>query len=126
MPCALPSLFRWKCQQSLATIRPMPRSKLFAYAQLMRLPNIFTAMADPLAGWFVVGGGAPAWHVLLLVGASACLYTSGIVFNDYFDYELDRLERPERPLPSGAISRAMAGGLGTALMASGLALAAAV
>ena len=104
----------------------MPRSKLFAYAQLMRLPNIFTAMADPLAGWFVVGGGAPAWHVLLLVGASACLYTSGIVFNDYFDYELDRLERPERPLPSGAISRPMAAWFGAALMACGLALAAVV
>jgi 4-hydroxybenzoate polyprenyltransferase len=102
------------------------RSKLFAYAQLLRLPNAFTAMADPLAGWLVVGGGAPAWLVLPLVGASACLYTSGIVFNDFFDYDLDCLERPERPLPSGAIPRATAAGLGTALMAAGLALAAVV
>ena len=53
---------------------------LRAYAQLLRLPNVFTAVADPLAGWFFVGGGAPAWNVSLLVAASACLYTAGIVF----------------------------------------------
>jgi 4-hydroxybenzoate polyprenyltransferase len=99
------------------------RPKLVAYAQLMRLPNVFTAVADPLAGWFVVGGGDPSWHLALLAGAGGCLYTSGIVFNDYFDYELDCLERPERPLPSGAISRTTAAGLGAALMAVGLAFA---
>jgi len=104
----------------------MPRSKLLAYAQLMRLPNVFTAVADPLAGWFVVGGGAPAWHVVALAGAGGCLYTSGIVLNDYFDYELDRRERPERPLPSGAISRRTAAWLGVLLMAGGLGSAAAV
>src|ERR1041385_6358805 len=97
----------------------MPRSKFLAYAQLMRLPNVFTAVADPLARWFVVGGGLPAWHVIALVGASAGLYTSGIVYNDYFDYELDCRERPERPLPSGAITRGRAAGLGAALMAAG-------
>jgi 4-hydroxybenzoate polyprenyltransferase len=104
----------------------MPRSKLFAYAQLMRLPNFFTAMADPLAGWFVVGGGLPAWHVVALTLAGGCLYTSGVVFNDYFDYDLDCVERPERPLPSGAISRSTAVRLAVALMIVGLALAAAV
>jgi len=104
----------------------MPRSKLLSYAQLVRLPNAFTAMADPLAGWFVVGGGLPAWNVVALALAGGCLYTSGVVFNDYFDYDLDCLERPERPLPSGAISRPTAVGLGTALMAVGLALAAAI
>jgi 4-hydroxybenzoate polyprenyltransferase len=58
-------------------------------------------MADPLAGWFAVGGGARAWNLPLLAMASACFYTSGIVFNDCFDYDLDCVERPERPLPSG-------------------------
>lgn len=106
---------------------PESPSKLLAYARLMRLPNVFTAMADPLAGWFVVGGGGdPAWQLLPLVGASACLYTSGIVFNDCFDYELDRRERPERPLPSGAVSRASAWILAAALMLAGLALTATV
>lgn len=104
----------------------MPRSKLLAYAQLTRLPNVFTAMADPLAGWFVVGGGVPVWNLVALALAGGCLYTSGIVFNDYFDYELDCRERPERPLPSGAISRPTALGLGATLMIIGLVLATAV
>lgn len=98
-------------------------TKATAYARLLRLPNVFTAAADPLAGWFVVGGGSPAWHVAALAGAGACLYTSGIVFNDLFDYRLDCRERPERPLPSGAISRRAASLLASALMIGGLALA---
>lgn len=105
---------------------PMPavRSKLLACAQLMRLPNAFTAVADPLAGWFVVGGAERSWQLALLAGASACLYTSGVVFNDCFDYELDCRERPERPLPNGAISRPAGWTIAVSLMIAGLVLAA--
>jgi 4-hydroxybenzoate polyprenyltransferase len=99
-------------------------SRFLAYAQLLRLPNAVIAMADPLAGWFAVGGGVPAWQLPLLVGASACFYTSGVVFNDCFDYQLDCIEHPERPLPSGRVSRKVAWRLGTALMIVALALAA--
>jgi len=98
-------------------------SKLLAYGRLLRLPTVFTAIADPLAGWFLVGGGSPAWPLALLAGTSACLYTAGIVFNDCFDYRLDCREHPERPLPSGAISLRAAATLGAALMLVGLGLA---
>ena len=33
------------------------------------------------------------------------IYAAGIVLNDVFDYEIDRVERPGRPLPSGRVSR---------------------
>jgi 4-hydroxybenzoate polyprenyltransferase len=33
------------------------------------------------------------------------LYISGIVFNDFFDIEIDRKERPFRPLPSNEITK---------------------
>jgi len=36
--------------------------------------------------------------------SSALLYISGIVFNDYFDIEIDRKERPLRPLVTGIIT----------------------
>ncbi len=101
-----------------------PRTRLLAYAQLMRLPNLFTAAADPLAGWLVVGGGSPSWHLLLLVGTSVCLYTAGMIYNDWFDLAVDRVERPQRPLPSGAIRPRRAAVLATVLMISGLGLAA--
>jgi 4-hydroxybenzoate polyprenyltransferase len=94
-----------------------------AVARLLRLPNVFTAIADPLAGWFLIGGGSPAWQLALLASASACLYTAGVVFNDCFDYRLDGRERPERPLPRGDISLRAAGALGATLMTAGLGLA---
>ena len=45
------------------------------------------------------------------------------MFNDYSDYDLDCRERPERPLPSGTVSRRTALGLAVVLMIVGLALA---
>lgn len=97
----------------------MPRAKLLAFAQLLRLPNLFTAVADPLAGWLLTGSQGT---LLSPVGASACLYTAGIVLNDCFDYRLDCRERPERPLPSGEISARVAWTLGVVLFLAGLAL----
>lgn len=101
-----------------------PGSKLLAYARLIRLPNLFTAVADPLAGWFAVGGGEPATQLAALLGVSGCFYTAGIVLNDCFDIELDRQERPNRPLPSGAISLPAARALGLALIVAGFGFAA--
>lgn len=78
-----------------------------------------TAVADVLAGYAVAGRGngrALPW----LLGATACLYAGGVVLNDYFDRELDALERPERPLPSGRATPAGAATLGAALLAGGV------
>src|SRR5205807_1359304 len=57
---------------------------------------------------------------LWLFAASACLYSAGMVWNDYFDVEQDRRERPFRPLPSGRISSAAAASCGTVLMVLGV------
>src|SRR5579871_527432 len=99
------------------------RSQLLAYTRLLRLPIAFIAMADPLAGWFAIGGGVPARNVLLLAIACACLFSSGAVFNDLFDYDLDCVEHPDRPLPSGVVSRQAARVLAVALMIAGFAFA---
>ena len=48
--------------------------------------------------------------------SSALLYISGIVFNDYFDIEVDRKERPLRPLVSGIITRKKAFTIAVAAM----------
>src|SRR5690606_25750916 len=55
--------------------------------------------------------------------SSMLLYTGGIVFNDVFDASLDKIERPERPIPSGRITRFSAGILGTLAFALGCFLA---
>ncbi len=86
-------------------------SDLRAYAQLVRLSNLPTALADICLG--VVAANALPEHGLafvLLLLASACLYSAGMVWNDYFDREQDRRERPFRPL---AIRPRRAGASGT-------------
>ncbi|MBX6315596.1 MAG: UbiA family prenyltransferase [Isosphaeraceae bacterium] len=95
------------------------------YLQLVRLPNVFTAAADSLAGWLLVMGSfedPQRWGPLVLT--SILVYAAGIALNDLFDYDLDRAERPFRPLPSGRVSRRFAAGLGVVLLGLGLALAA--
>jgi len=97
----------------------MPRAKSLAVVQLLRLPNLFTAVADPLAGWYLTG--CQGW-LLLPVGASAFLYTAGIVLNDCVDYRRDCRDRPERPLPRGDFPVPVAWALGVVLLLAGLAL----
>jgi len=93
------------------------------WARLLRLPNHATAAADVLAGWLVVSGvrelGWPPTAVGLAIGAGLSLYAAGMVLNDVCDVELDRRERPGRPLPSGRIPLATAAMVGQGLLALG-------
>src|SRR5262245_26743702 len=94
------------------------------YAQLVRLPNLPTAVADVAMAALATRTLPERWPAfLLLVGASCCLYMAGMVWNDFFDVAQDRRERPERPIPSGRISRRAAGLLGAVLLAAGVGLA---
>jgi hypothetical protein len=96
------------------------------YLQLVRLPNLFTAAADPLAGWLLVRGSlAEPGHWLPLVAASVLIYAGGIVLNDVFDHEIDLRERPSRPLPSGQVPWALAATFATIALILGLGMAAA-
>jgi 4-hydroxybenzoate polyprenyltransferase len=99
--------------------------RLLPYAQLLRIPNVFTAFADILLGTLAAGTllARPFDSVLLML-ASGCLYCGGMVWNDYFDFAEDKRDRPFRPLPSGKISRRTALQLGVALLSAGVVLTA--
>ncbi len=81
--------------------------KLTAWLRLVRLPNLLTVPGDPLAGYFLAATcccqDLPAAAVFA-VAASLLLYAFGLISNDLFDLREDRLERPDRPLPSGRIN----------------------
>jgi len=94
----------------------------YAYLQLTRPANVATALADVLAGYAIAGFGHRRMLLWLLV-STACLYAGGVVLNDFFDRALDRVERPERPIPSGQVSAAAAGSLGAVLLLAGIAAA---
>ncbi len=80
------------------------------YLQLARPANIITAIADIIAGIAIATFSFPSlvikpFEVFLLSVSTIGLYGGGIVFNDIFDLELDKIERPERILPTGKISK---------------------
>lgn len=93
--------------------------------ELCRPPNVFTAVADAAAGLVLVRG-SNAWLPdpgLWCLAASACLYLGGMALNDYFDREIDAVERPERPIPSGTVPPLAAAALGGGLLAAGITFA---
>lgn len=100
-----------------------PRAR--AYLELVRLPNLFTAVGDIVAGYLIVSRGVDvSWRdLVILMLASVCLYTGGVVLNDYFDRDVDAVERPERPIPSGRIHARDALKLGVRLLGLGCVLA---
>lgn len=98
---------------------------LGAWSQLLRLPNLFTAVADVGAGMSLASPPLPGLlPVVALLAASTSLYAGGIVLNDVFDVEVDRRERPRRPLPSSRIVVSKARRVGVTLLVAGIALAA--
>jgi len=81
------------------------KQKIFAYLQLMRFPNLFTSIADVLAGYLIVKGlkiSIP--ELLALCISTAFIYGGGCILNDVRDRERDSVERPQRPIPSGRVS----------------------
>ena len=93
-----------------------------AYLELLRPANVVTALGDVLAGFAIAGLRHPERLPWLLLG-SCCLYAGGVVLNDVFDRDLDRIERPERPIPSGRVSARSAATLGGGLLVGGVAAA---
>ncbi|WP_328563720.1 SCO3242 family prenyltransferase [Streptomyces coelicoflavus] len=94
-----------------------------AWAELLRLPALFTVPGDALAG-AAAAGARPGPRTLLAIGSSLCLYEAGMALNDWADRAEDAVERPHRPLPSGRIRPAAALTAAGALTGAGLVLAA--
>ncbi|MFF2996331.1 SCO3242 family prenyltransferase [Streptomyces sp. NPDC057950] len=96
--------------------------RLLAWAELLRLPALFTVPGDALAG-AAAAGRRPGSRTLLAVGCSLCLYEAGMALNDWADRAEDAAERPHRPLPSGRVPPTAALAAAGALTAVGMALA---
>tara|TARA_R110002049_G_scaffold263561_3_gene439762 strand:+ start:2654 stop:3553 length:900 start_codon:yes stop_codon:yes gene_type:complete len=109
---------------------------LKGYLGLMRPANLPTAAADIFAGMAIAGIFADfsvtnfsflfTQNSIVLVLSSVLLYAGGVVLNDVFDVELDKIERPERAIPSGLISLKSAIIFGSILLLMGIVSAFAV
>ena len=75
---------------------------------LGRVSNLPTVWSNCLAAWLLAGAAlfesADVQRFGWLIAGATLLFLAGMFLNDAFDVQFDREHRPERPIPSGAIS----------------------
>jgi 4-hydroxybenzoate polyprenyltransferase len=87
--------------------------------RLGRISNLPTVWTNVLAGLVLAGGQATHIRTLPLLAAMSLFYVGGMYLNDAFDADIDARERPERPIPSGLVSRGSVYAAGFAMLAVG-------
>jgi len=83
----------------------MNSKQLKAYIQLSRPVNVLiTFISIPVACW-IAGGMLSSRLLLFFAGFTGALVAAGAnAINDAFDIDIDRINRPDRPLPRGALT----------------------
>ena len=97
---------------------------MLAYIEIIRPLNCFmAAMAVYIAT--IVAGAAFYPSTLVIYGMAAVFLIcgAGMIINDYFDIEMDRINKPDRPLPSARIKKNAALVYSSLLFAIGIILA---
>jgi len=92
--------------------------KLLAYLELTRAHNLLGTALGVLAGALLVEDVATLPLAVAIVGA-VLVAAGGYAVNDYFDIEIDKINKPERPIPSGRVSPKEAYALSLLLMGIG-------
>lgn len=109
------------------------RPRVSPWLLLGRVSNLPTVWSNTLAGIALAASAQAASgdnldslgtaHVLGLALALSLLYVGGMYLNDAFDREHDAAHRPERPIPSGAVSARAVLALGFGMLGAGIAIA---
>lgn len=97
-----------------------------SHLALARVSNTPTVISNVLAGAVIAAPLTFSSDLVLLIIAMALFYTAGMYLNDILDIDIDRAQRPERPLPSGRVMMRTAWVVTGMLFAIGLILLAIV
>jgi len=77
---------------------------------LGRVSNLLTVWSNLVAGWILAESGSETFARLgVLIAGGSSLYIGGMFLNDYCDATFDARYCPQRPIPSGKISRTAVG-----------------
>jgi len=104
------------------------RQKLIAYAELVRVHNLVVALFTTYTGYAIVyralhaNLGLDQWFPLI-AAVVVLVAAGGYAINDYFDREIDAINKPERPIPSGRVSPHEALLISIVVCVAGLAIA---
>ena len=88
--------------------------------KLGRVSNLPTVWTNGLTGLVLGGGALLDPRTLPLLVALSLFYVGGMYLNDAFDADIDREERPDRPIPSGLIDQRTVMNAGIAMFVVGL------
>ncbi|NLE02671.1 MAG: UbiA family prenyltransferase [Fibrobacter sp.] len=84
----------------------MLHTKIKGLARLFRFELPFAAGVCVLLGELLAMGRLPSlFHVFTGFFSIFCLSATALILNDYFDIETDRINSPDRPLPSGMVTK---------------------
>ncbi len=82
-------------------------SKFAAYVELTRPLNVLITFLSIAAACVLAGGkSADSLNILFASLAGALIAAGANAINDYFDVDIDRINKPNRPLPRGAVTAA--------------------
>jgi 4-hydroxybenzoate polyprenyltransferase len=81
-----------------------PLDRVNVYLQLGRVSNLPTVWTNTLTGIVLAGESLRSIQVPVLIVAFTLFYTGGMFLNDACDRDIDRRERPDRPIPAGLIT----------------------
>lgn len=89
--------------------------------KLGRISNLPTVWTNVLVGAALSGAVLRTDALAALIVSLSLFYVGGMFLNDAFDREFDRRHRPERPIPSGAVTATEVFASGFAMLVLGLA-----
>ncbi|MBC7188440.1 MAG: geranylgeranylglycerol-phosphate geranylgeranyltransferase [Calditrichaeota bacterium] len=101
-------------------------SRIWSYVILTRPLNVLIGGLSIFVGALVTGTIQPLRHVLIACASGSLVAAGANAINDYFDLEIDRRNKPYRPLPAGKITRRQAQVFALALLLLGSVLGAAI
>ncbi|NYT21075.1 MAG: geranylgeranylglycerol-phosphate geranylgeranyltransferase [Methanomicrobiales archaeon] len=93
--------------------------KIPGILRIMRPANAVIAGFAAILGYFIASGTLVP-GVLLIWAAVVLVTAGGNTINDYFDAGIDRINRPDRPIPSGEVREREAWNLSFVLFAAGI------
>jgi geranylgeranylglycerol-phosphate geranylgeranyltransferase len=93
--------------------------RLAGFITITRPINSFVAGLAAIVA-YLIDTGTVIPESLLLFFIVALITAAGNVINDFFDAEIDAINRPDRPIPSGEVSRGAARGFAITLFLAGI------
>ncbi len=108
--------------QQLSTSCTEPWRAAVGIVRLVRLSNSIPASILVLIGAYLADGWPLAPTACYAAAAMWCITAFGYVSNDYFDIHEDSINKPDRPLPTGAVPTSSAIWLAVGLGLGGILL----